>query len=223
MRLVIIGPILMKNEAFTFRPREWLPVTETIARRQGSSQKPPEQLRELLVKLPGVTTGTRFGGEAFFFRKRFFCHFHATRDHLFLETFVWHNVEAVVSEVPGTIPHPEYGGYGWVRLPIDSDDAVSRGRQLIETTYRYLRTTRRVSIPQEKLRPETLDLLRKELPEIRVKVKESKKRNQVVLEAQGVLDYEKADDLLDKATRILKGPRNHRGRPTIRSYRRVFG
>src|SRR2546428_6873551 len=129
-RPVIIGPILVKNEAFTFRPRERLPVTETIARRQGSSQKPPEQLSELLVKLPGVTTGTRFGGEAFFFLKRFFCHVHATRERLFLETFVWHNVEAVVSEVPGTTPHPEYGGYGWVRLPIDSDDAASRGMQL---------------------------------------------------------------------------------------------
>ncbi len=208
--MVIIGPILVKSEAFTFRPREWLPVTETIARRQGSSQKSPGQLRELLVKLPGVTTGTRFGGEAFFFRKRFFCHFHATRDHLFLETFVWHNVEAVVSEVPGTIPHPEYGGYGWVRLPIDSDDAVSKGRQLIETTYRYLRTTRRVSIPKEEFPQEKIGLIKEKLPEIAVKVKESKKRNQVVLEARGVSDYEKADVLLDKATRILKGPRNHR-------------
>src|SRR3989449_9603503 len=186
------------------------PVTQTVAPHQGSSQKPPEQLRELLVKLPGVTTGTRFGGEAFFFRKRFFCHFHATRDHLFLETFVWHNVEAVVNEVPGTIPHPEYGGYGWVRLPIDSDDAVSRGLRLIETTYRYLRTTRRVSIPKEEFLQEKLGLIKEKLPEIAVKVKESKKRNQVVLEARGVSDYEKADVLLDKATRILKGPRSHR-------------
>ena len=200
----------MKNEAFTFRPWEWLPVTETIARRQGSSQKLPEQLRDRLVELPGVTTGTRFGGEAFFFRNRFFCHFHETRDHLFLETFVWRNVEAVVSEVPGTIPHPEYGGYGWVRLPIDSDDAVSRGLRLIETTYRYLRTTRRVSIPQEEFLQEKLSLIKEKLPEIAVKVKESKKRNQLVLEASGVSDYEKADVLLDKATRILKGPRKHR-------------
>ena len=152
-------------------------------------------------------SGTRFGGEAFFFRKRFFCHFHPTRDYLFLETFVWNNVEAVVSEVPGTIPHPEYGGYGWVRLPIDSEDAVSKGRQLIETTYGILRTTRRVSIAKEDFRLETLGLLGTRLPEIRVRVKESKKRKQLVLEARGVSDSEKADDLLDKATRILKGPR----------------
>jgi len=184
------------------------PVTQTVAPHQGSSQKPPEQLRELLVKLPGVTTGTRFGGEAFFLRKRFFCHFHPTREHLFLETFVWNNVDAVISEVPGTIPHPEYGGYGWVRLPIDSEDAVSRARQLIETTYRYLRTTRRVSISREEFRPETLGLLGTELPEIKVKVKESKKRNQIILEARGQSDYEKADDLLDRAIRILKGSRN---------------
>jgi len=151
---------------------------------------------------------TKFGGEAFFFRKRFFCHFHPTIDHLFLETFVWNNVDAVVSEVPGTIAHPEYGGYGWVRLRIDSEDSVSKGRQLIETTYLYLRTTRRVSISKEEFRPETLVLLRTKLPEIRVKVKESEKRNQIILEARGQSDYEKADNLLDKATRILKGPRN---------------
>jgi hypothetical protein len=170
----------------------------------------PEQLRELLVGLPGVTTGTRFGGEAFFFRKRFFCHFHPTREHLFLETFVWNNVDAVVSEVLGAIPHPEYGGYGWVRLPIDSDEAVSKGRRLIERTYGYLRTTRRVSIAKEEFLSETLDLLRTKLPEIVVKIKESKKRKQIILEARGESDYERADDLLDKATRILKGRRNHR-------------
>src|SRR5438128_11203822 len=186
------------------------PVTQTVAPHQGSSQKQPEQLRELLVKLPGVTVGTRFGGEAFFFRKRFFCHFHTTGKHLFLETFVWNNVDAIVREVSGTIAHPEYGGYGWVRLPIDSDDAVSRGLRLIETTYRYLRTTRRVSIPKEEFLQEKLGLIKEKLPEIAVKVKESKKRNQLVLEARGVSDYEKADVLLDEATRILKGPRNHR-------------
>jgi len=181
-----------------------------MALHQGSSRTPPEELRALLGKLPGVINGTRFGGEAFFFRKRFFCHFHPTRECLFLETFVWHNVEAVVSEVPGTIPHPEYGGYGWVRLPIDSDGAVSKGLRLLETTYRYLRTTRRVSIPKEEFLQEKLGLIKEKLPEIAVKVKESKKRNQLVLEARGVSDYEKADVLLDKARRILKGPRNHR-------------
>src|SRR5207247_10741581 len=85
------------------------PVTQTVAPHQGSSQKPTEQLRELLVKLPGVTMGTRFGGEAFFFRKRFFCHFHRIRDHLFLETFVWNNVYEVASGVPVLTVYSEHG------------------------------------------------------------------------------------------------------------------
>ena len=180
-----------------------------MAPHQDSSHKLHEQLRELLAKLPGVTVGTRFGGEAFFFRKRFFCHFHPTRNLVFLETFVWNKVGDVVSEVPGTIPHPEYGGYGWVRHPIDTEDAFSKGRQLIETTYRYLRTTRRVSVPKGEFKPRTLELLKTRLPEIRFKVKEAKKTNQIVLEAPGLSDYEKADDLLDEATRILKGSRNY--------------
>src|SRR5437773_9806614 len=184
------------------------PVTQTVAPHQGSRQEATVQLRELVVNLACVTMGTRFGGEAFFFRKRFFCHFHRTRDHLFLETFVWNNVDEVVSEVPGTIPHAEYGGYGWVRLPIDSEDAVSRGRQLIETTYRYLRTTRRVSISKEEFQPETPGLPRTELPKTRVNVKAAKKRNQKILEARGQSYYERADNLLDRAIKILKGPRN---------------
>lgn len=148
---------------------------ETMAPHQDSRHKLHEQLRELLVKLPGVTVGTRFGGEAFFFRKRFFCHFHTARNLVFLETFVWNKVGDVVSEVPGTIPHPEYGGYGWVRLPLNSEATFSRAKELIETTYRYLRTIRRVSVPKEEFQPRTLDLLKTKLPGIRIRVKEAKK------------------------------------------------
>src|SRR2546422_11725928 len=71
------------------------------------------KIRSQLLGLSGVTTGRRFGGEAFFFRKRFFCHFHPSKDYFFLETFVWGNVNEVVRDVPGVIPHPEYGGGGW--------------------------------------------------------------------------------------------------------------
>lgn len=67
-----------------------------------------------------------------------------------------------------------------------------------------------MSIPKEEFLQEKLGLVKEKLPEIAVKVKESKKRNQVVLEVRGVSDYEKAEVLLDKATRILKGPHNHR-------------
>src|SRR3989442_13119905 len=70
------------------------------------------KIRSQLLGLSGVTTGRRFGGEAFFFRKRFFCHFHPSKDYFFLETFVWGNVNEVVRDVPGVIPHPEYGGDG---------------------------------------------------------------------------------------------------------------
>src|SRR2546427_7957091 len=73
------------------------------------------KIRSQLLGLSGVTTGRRFGGEAFFFRKRFFCHFHPSKDYFFLETFVWGNVNEVVRDVPGVIPHPEYGGGGWGR------------------------------------------------------------------------------------------------------------
>ncbi len=183
------------------------PVTQTVAPHQGSSQKPPNNSESCWSNCLVSRGGRGLVGK----------HSSSGRDssgtltrrgHLFLETFVWNNVDAVMSDVPGTIPHPEYGGYGWVRLPIDSEDAVSRARQLIETTYSYLRTTRRVSISREEFRPETLGLLGTELPEIKVKVKESKKRNQIILEARGQSDYEKADDLFDRAIRILKGSRN---------------
>jgi hypothetical protein len=49
-----------------------------------------------------------------------------------------------------------------------------------------------VSIPKEEFLQEKLGLIKEKLPEIAVKVKESKKRNQLVLEARGVSDYEKS-------------------------------
>lgn len=186
-------------------------MTETMASHQESHRQSQDRLRELLIKLPGVEVGTRFGGEAFFFRNRFFCHFHPTRDAVFLETFVWNKVEDVVGKIRGTVPHPEYGGYGWVRLPLDTEDALSRGRQLIEVTYRYLRTIRRVSVPKLGLQARRLELLRTTLPEVTFRVTEAKKRYQILLEATGIPDYEQAGKLLDEANRILKGSRNPRG------------
>src|SRR2546426_6241759 len=80
------------------------------------------KIRSQLLGLSGVTTGRRFGGEAFFFRKRFFCHFHPSKDYFFLETFVWGNVNEVVRDVPGVIPHPEYGGDCWGRISIKTKE-----------------------------------------------------------------------------------------------------
>src|SRR2546428_13181142 len=85
------------------------------------------KIRSQLLGLSGVTTGRRFGGEAFFFRKRFFCHFHPSKDYFFLETFVWGNVNEVVRDVPGVIPHPEYGGDGWGGNSIKTKGRKGRG------------------------------------------------------------------------------------------------
>jgi len=56
-----------------------------------SSNETHEYLRGILLGLPGVRLGIRFGGEAFFVGKRFFCHFHRGGT-LLLETFVWDKV-----------------------------------------------------------------------------------------------------------------------------------
>jgi hypothetical protein len=46
--------------------------------------------------------------------------------------------------------------------------------------------------PKKSFCRKKLGLIKEKLPEIAVKVKESKKRNQLVLEARGVSDYEKS-------------------------------
>src|SRR2546422_9085537 len=89
------------------------------------------KIRSQLLGLSGVTTGRRFGGEAFFFRKRFFCHFHPSKDYFFLETFVWGNVNEVVRDVPGVIPHPEYGGGGWGRISIKKKEEKKKAERVI--------------------------------------------------------------------------------------------
>jgi hypothetical protein len=85
-----------------------------------SLAKEYDRLRSGLLSLDGVSAGEKFGAEAFFFRRRFFCHVHRGNGFLLLETFVWKNVDKVVKSVPGAIPHPQYGGYGWVRFKVSS-------------------------------------------------------------------------------------------------------
>src|SRR5438105_15166599 len=80
------------------------------------------ELRKMLLSSPGVELGRRFGDEAFFFRKKFFCHFHVSSHLMYLESFVWHKTSEVLKAVPGAISHPEYGSYGWIRLPIMSTE-----------------------------------------------------------------------------------------------------
>jgi hypothetical protein len=167
-----------------------------------------EELRKLLLTLPDVTLGRRFGGEAFFFRKKFFCHFHPAKNIVFLETFVWNRVSEVTKEVPGVIPHPEYGGSGWVRLPLNSEDDVQKGERLIENTYRYLRTIRRISLRKDKIKPGLIDAARNSLPQVRFKVKEAKKIVQIMIETVEVADFEQADRMLGRAASMLKRSRS---------------
>jgi len=95
-----------------------------------------DYLRGILLGLPGVRLGNRFGGEAFFVGKRFFCHFHEGGT-LLLETLVWDKVSKVVRAIPGVIPHPQYGAHGWVRLGVSSRADLAKARKLIEKSYQY--------------------------------------------------------------------------------------
>ncbi len=163
-----------------------------------------ERIRKVLLDLPEVTVGRRFGGEAFFFRKRFFCHFHPLRDHFYLETFLWDRAGDAAKQLPGVIPHPEYGGYGWVRLEMATEKDLASGLALVEATYRSLRTTRKISIRKEKFSHESLDAIRNKMPQLRFKLKEAEKTMQVLIEAPGVKDYADADALIAEAVEILR-------------------
>lgn len=46
------------------------------------------ELKDELLALPEIELGTRFGGEAFFYRRKFFCHLHVGSNMVFIETFV---------------------------------------------------------------------------------------------------------------------------------------
>ena len=165
---------------------------------------PHDQIRNRLLELSDVTVGRRFGGEAFFFRKKFFCHFHPARGNFFLETFVWNKLDEVVKQVPGVIPHPEYAGHGWTRLLIASEGDVAAGLGLVEVTYRILRTTRRVAIRKEKFTQESVEHARKKFNQLEFNVKEAEKTMQVMIQAPTVANYVEADALLDKAITIFK-------------------
>jgi len=161
-------------------------------------------LRSVLVRLPGVTAGQKFGGEAFFYGKRFFCHFHSANGFLFLETFVWDKVSEVVKWIPGTKPHPRYGGYGWVRFEISSSSDLRKARRLIELSYRYMVNTKRISLPKNERSRRLLKRAEKRFPTILFGVKESLKRMQVIMEAQRSNGSVRPTDLLRQATMFLR-------------------
>ena len=165
---------------------------------------PRDQMRNRLLELSDVTVGRRFGGEAFFFRKKFFCHFHPASENFFLETFVWNKLDEVVKQVPGVIPHPEYARHGWTRLSIASEGDVAAALRLVEVTYRILRTTKRVAIRKEKFSQESVEYAQNKFNQLEFSVKEAEKTVQVMIQAPTVAHYNEADALLEKVVKMLK-------------------
>jgi hypothetical protein len=165
--------------------------------------EPHRQLRSALLELPGVKLGNRFGGEAFFFGKKFFCHFHRGGS-LLLETFVWDKVDEVVHTIPGVIPHPQYGNYGWVRLKVSSSADLAKARKLVESSYRYMISTKRISLPKTEGVRRGVNEAMKSFPKINFKMKQSRKRTQVVMEVRLFEDAAEAGAQLTSAARFLK-------------------
>ncbi len=74
-------------------------------------------------------------------------------------------------KLPG-VPHPEYGGYGWVRLSINGEEDADMAARLIAVTYRYLLTTKRVFLPKASFRPNAVDAVKEKLPWLKFRLKE---------------------------------------------------
>ena len=166
-------------------------------------EKEYDHLRRILLTLPGVNLGSRFGGEAFFVGKRFFCHFHR-EGALLLETFVWNNVPEVVKEIPGVIPHPQYGAIGWVRFRISTPADLDKARELIELSYRHVISTKRVSLPRTVDAKRAVEGATEDFPNIRFNLKLSSRRIQVVMEVRRFKDPIKTDRQLNAAAKYLR-------------------
>ncbi len=162
------------------------------------------RVSEVLLGLPGMSLGRRFGGEAFFHKKRFFAHFHPAGKSFYLETYVWNKVDDVLRQVSQVIVHPEYGAYGWVRLPIASEEDLVPARKLVYLTYRYLRTVKRIAIGKERFSKRLFIQVREKMPDVRFSTKVAAKTMIVMMETPEVDDYERAEELLDRAARMLR-------------------
>jgi hypothetical protein len=162
-------------------------------------------LRSTLLQLRGVRLGSKFGGEAFFVDKRFFCHFHRGGT-LLLEAFVWGKVARVVSTIPGVIPHPKYGAYGWVMLKIESPRDADKAKKLIEMSYRYVIGTKRISLPKTQHAKRVVEAAKRNFPNIRLKMKPSFKRIQVIIEVRNFKDLTEARRQLDQSANFLRKP-----------------
>ena len=171
---------------------------------QPSLTKEYIHLRRELLRLDGVSAGEKFGGEAFFFGRRFFCHIHRGNGFLFLETFVWNNVDKVMKSVHGAMPHPQYGGYGWVRLKVSSSDDLANARRLIEMSHDYMVRTKRISLPRTEETKGMVKGAKVRFPGIHFEAKDSLRRTQVIMEVQRVSGSVQPGELLNQAALFLR-------------------
>jgi len=162
-----------------------------------------DNLRGLLLGFPEIRLGRKFGGEAFFVRKRFFCQFHRG-DTLLLETFVWDRVNEVIHSIPGVIPHPQYGAYGWVRLGISSQADVGKAKKLIEISYRYVVSTKRISLPKTPFVRRAVQEAMKRFPNVSFVTKQSSKRTQVIMRVVRFKNSFEAGETLARAADYLR-------------------
>ena len=181
------------------------PISYRCLSKSSPMEKEYANLRSILLGLPGVRLGSKFGGEAFFVGKRFFCHFH-WGGTLLLETFVWDKVTEVVNTIPGVISHPKYGAYGWVRLGIHSPADIDKAKRLIETSYRYVIATKRISLPRTQHAKRVVERAMRSFPNIRFNMKPSFKRIQVIMEVRNLKDSVETGRQLDQAADYLRKP-----------------
>ncbi len=152
----------------------------------------------------GVSSGEKFGGEAFFFGKRFFCHIHRGNGFLLLETLVWNKVDEVMKSVQGASPHPQYGGYGWVRFKLTSSDDLGKAMRLIEMSYNFMTRVKRISLPKNQEIRKLLAKAKERFPAIHFQVKDSLKRTQVIMEVERGNGPVRPDELLNRAAKFLR-------------------
>lgn len=163
------------------------------------------QIREIALSLPGVIEGTKFRGEAWFIGKRFFAHCHLGKQGVYLEVIL--DKQEVKSRLPpGVIPHPQYVGFGWVRLAVKSEADLQRARALLRRSYRYMTLFRKVWLPKQKRFLEMLHKQNKNLPGVTLlaKPQAGRKRISVIVSPKDLHDPQGAAKVEAAITQLKK-------------------
>lgn len=163
------------------------PRAEVIAQEKGTVSTPwPDvellyfQVRKIALSLPKVVEGSKFGGDAWFIGKRFFAHCHLGKQGVYLEVIL--DKQEVKSRLPrGVIPHPQYAGYGWVRLAVKSEADLQRARALLRRSYRYMTLFRKVWLPKQRKFLEKIYKQSKSLPGITIVAKPEPGRKRIAV------------------------------------------